>query len=91
MNKEKNATASDSVSPSAPVSIQPEASALPQWVSVEERMPEPELNVLVAYQIRDLWKRCIAFYSEGDGVWYDHYERILKYVTHWMPLPLPPG
>lgn len=61
-----------------------------EWVSVEERLPEDNTQVLMwsakwkiaeagSYYNQHFW-----VYSEiGDGYIADN-------ITHWMPLPLPP-
>lgn len=63
--------------------------AMPQWISVEERLPTEPGEVLMV-----LWGRvCIAWYhcdgrfESGSGcVWAVSDGGI----THWMPLPEPP-
>ena len=52
-----------------------------EWVSVEERLPEPTYCVLVYTT-----DYSIEVDARGsDGEWMSHE------VTHWMPLPAPPG
>ena len=61
--------------------------AIPQWISIEERLPEDSKQKIVfhsrgvsfAYYSRTGW-----FSSIGKS----HY---LQTVTHWMPLPTPPN
>jgi len=55
------------------------------WVSVEDRLPEDDENVLCFWG----WGIATAAYSSEDGVW----EGAADYagrVTHWMPLPSTP-
>ena len=70
--------------------------AVPNWISVEERLPEVDERVLA----------CVGIPGElsvWDGVrwngeeWeaeeeaaYDYWTTIDDPVTHWMPLPAPP-
>lgn len=69
-----------------------------QWVSVKERLPKGENG-------SDFCENVIAFTSEGQvttgwlngDVWFllvgdlDHHTKHgRRYVTHWMPLPMPP-
>lgn len=63
---------------------------VPQWISVEDRLPEEKVSCIVHY---------IHTYCDNDGYWaigfcfYDgekfQFEPAYK-VTHWMPLPEPP-
>ena len=73
-------------------------SQVPKWISVEERLPEDDVAVLV-YAIGNNENSCVAMTSythhmygyniEGwRSPWqYFFYERK---ITHWMPLPEPP-
>lgn len=63
------------------------------WTPVSERLPEPHINCLVAY---DGFRETVASRS---GLWWfipvpkddDILYHILdKHPTHWMPLPEPP-
>ena len=65
-------------------------SVAPQWVSVEERLPDTGVPVLVAGGVA---------YRDHDGDWRTLMEphrdresaRLIRWtVTHWMPLPEPP-
>ena len=51
-----------------------------EWVSVEERLPEPTYCVLV--YTTDYSIEVDALDSDGEWMSYE--------VTHWMPLPAPP-
>lgn len=58
----------------------------PRWISVEERLPEreEEVLVLVKYKWSEQYFYGLDAYSQVDGGWEGH-ER----VTYWMPLPQP--
>jgi len=63
----------------------------PQWISVEERLPEPFVSVLV-YMPEE---RPLPTVHEGflarESMWYaNHFDREPMEITHWMPLPEPP-
>ena len=60
--------------------LQPTLTPPNEWVSVEERLPEPTYCVLVYTT-----DYSIEVDARGsDGEWMSHE------VTHWMPLPTPP-
>lgn len=60
-------------------------SAQPQWISVEERLPENDACYLVF--VSDDIKPEFAYYY-GDGEWLTpDLENLTRFVTHWMPLP----
>lgn len=57
-----------------------------EWISVEERLPEPKKWVLVF--TRHMHHPVVCFYED---VWYFLGGFFSKgQVTHWMPLPEPP-
>lgn len=60
-----------------------EAAVERDWISVEDRLPEPGVDVLAAYRDRH-----INMGTAGD----DWLEEDIEdgYITHWMPLPEPP-
>lgn len=71
---------------------------VPQWLSVDERLPEPETEVLAAFDDGYVWamwqKWSLADeYEEGESP-FDYYKDVgagIHTVTHWMPLPNPPA
>ena len=65
----------------------------PQWISVKDRMPEeekPTIRYGYAYSASVLTyteNGLIRINRTREGHWEDYTPR----VTHWMPLPVPPG
>ena len=66
-----------------------------QWISVKDRLPEPEKEVLVWY--RYTWGAGFTSYRFGISRWYSNikrwYEGCLPKdidVLYWQPLPEPP-
>ena len=63
------------------------------WISCSERMPEPGVNVLVTDGINQMvtWHEVI----DGKAMLVDNFIVYVNVrfgeVTHWMPLPEPPG
>ena len=60
-----------------------------KWIRVEERLPEPLVDVLTysrEYGIR------LNYVDDGSFVYEDEYpqQRTFGKSTHWMPLPEPP-
>jgi len=71
-------------------------SDLPQWVSVEERLPERDIEVLVILKgcsTGKIIQRTANIVNADDHNWEsDGYEIANCWdVTHWQPLPNPPG
>jgi hypothetical protein len=76
----------------------PVVDATPRWISVEERLPEDDANVLV-YAIGNNENSCIAmtsythnlhgFHIEGWRSPWQYFFDDHK-ITHWMPLPPAP-
>ncbi|HYF57342.1 MAG TPA: DUF551 domain-containing protein, partial [Burkholderiaceae bacterium] len=65
-----------------------EADRARQWISCAERMPEPEVEVLV-YGTGTIGTQIGQWFR---GRWDDHGWNVEDdgTVTHWMPLPAPP-
>ena len=60
---------------------------VPEWISVEERLPEPDTEVLAR---RSIGMDVECYHKEAGGYWsWDEYSGKWR-VTHWMPLPEPP-
>ena len=61
------------------------------WISVKDRMPEDYATYLVYG--RNGYGIVFADYDYyGDGEWLtcDDLTNITRFVTHWMPMPIPP-
>ena len=59
------------------------------WVSVNERLPNPETGVLTID--RNDGFMCIAWIDGDIGGWWDNISGSNNHITHWMPLPEPPN
>jgi hypothetical protein len=57
------------------------------WISVEERLPQDHLNVIV--HTTDC-ETTIAWYSLSNECWMQGCNFYEYNVTHWQPLPEPP-
>lgn len=70
-----------------------------EWISVKERLPEYGERVLVVSRVADLAVSYVdtMSYDPEEGIcpegWYtdDGWPRKDDEVTHWQPLPEPPG
>jgi hypothetical protein len=66
-----------------------QAAAL-QWISVKDRLPETNELCIVNTEWRAIVPALYGneswIFDEGQG-WS---EKVLSYVSHWMPLPEPP-
>lgn len=58
---------------------------VPEWISVEEMLPERDKEVLCFFVYPDSTTVCQNVYY-GNGHWLGEG----SFVTHWMPLPEPP-
>ena len=58
------------------------------WISVEERLPEPEKEVIVLAKDKYIDIDQLADYGEGGCYWLKNNEWICsEKITHWMPIP----
>lgn len=62
---------------------------VPKWISVEERLPDDGVDVIV---YTDRCGGCVeyAYYRYGRCEWFKNCILLRYNVTHWMPLPEPP-
>ena len=67
-----------------------EKQATQKWISVDDRLPEDESNVLAYARNGEEGRIYPANYAKG--VWFDCIFDIpvTNATTHWMPLPEPP-
>ena len=64
------------------------ASAVPEWISVEDKLPSDDIGRVLAWVVEQnsLGKCGFAWNcSHSNGVFSDKFETFQ--VTHWMPLP----
>jgi hypothetical protein len=65
-----------------------------EWISVQERLPEPQINVLLARppEYRQDTVRIMRLIGGYEKYWvdYDGLTSPLHSYSHWMPLPEPP-
>ena len=64
--------------------------SVPQWISVDDRLPENDSDVLAYLQIGEEGRIYPANYAKG--VWFDciFNTPVTESTTHWMPMPVPP-
>lgn len=70
---------------------------VPQWVSVEDRLPEPGVPVLVNYIGTDELPHAdgVVAWTDWGALWWegslaDSEDEVAVPITHWMPLPEAP-
>ena len=65
------------------------AQAVQEWISVDDNLPNRQVNVLVASKHDFL---CIASLTNNhkNNKFYDGDGFAINSITHWMPLPKPP-
>ena len=62
-----------------------------EWVSVEDRLPEPFVPVLVQMPGEEPFPTVREGFISNDGIWQSAmFRREPGDVTHWQPLPQPP-
>jgi len=59
-----------------------------RWISVEERMPEPRVAVMVYCPERK--NQYCAFYADKHWQVFGAYDTVWEEVTHWKPLSQDP-
>ena len=64
-----------------------------EWVSVEERLPGSQEDVLVVAYWHECWQTMIGGHGDAGKKWRvitPHGDREPGGVSHWMPIPAPP-
>lgn len=65
--------------------------AAAHWIPVTERLPETSDDVII-YLDKGIRGEVTIGFNAGDHKWYiDIGYEVENTVTHWMPLPEPPG
>ena len=69
-----------------------------EWISVKERLPEEDRQVLISCKNKAMFVAAFQqMYFSGEIVWHvsgplgANRKVATDRVTHWMPLPPPPG
>lgn len=64
---------------------------VPRWISVEDRLPEPFVSVLVQMPGEEPHPTVREGFISDDGIWCaGHFKREPDEVTHWAKMPEPP-
>lgn len=63
--------------------IQQLEAQVPKWISVEERLPENDDDVLIITE----FGTSMGYYDIYRDYWLDYVNSESNIVTHWMPLP----
>ena len=62
-----------------------------EWISVEDRLPEPFVPVLVQMPGEEPFPTVREGFISNDGIWQSAmFRREPGEVTHWQPMPQPP-
>ena len=64
---------------------------VPEWISVDDRLPEPYVSVLVNMPGEKPFRTVREGFISNDGIWQSAmFRREPGEVTHWKPMPQPP-
>ena len=70
------------------------AAEMNHWISVKERLPEDDGQMVIVCNTNGWMRYQRALYYPRDNLFvhYDpqYYDKLTLDVTHWMPLPEPP-
>lgn len=59
-----------------------------EWINVKDRLPERYKSCIVCSEHGNIR---IGYYDRSDQWVESRYNgNLVKYITHWMPLPAPP-
>lgn len=58
---------------------------VPEWIPTTERMPEPNVAVIVRVK-GDCWE-CVEFDTYDGEMWLENSDDEQHHITHWMPAP----
>ena len=62
-----------------------------EWISVDDRLPEPFVSVLVHMPGEEPFPTVHEGFISNDGIWQSAmFRREPGEVTHWQPMPQPP-
>lgn len=69
----------------------------PNWIKVEDRLPENDADVLVCFHYYDIGHNCTTVghceYVNNKGIrqreWMTDWDDTDMVITHWMPIVLP--
>ena len=65
--------------------------ATPKWIPVTERLPKVGQRILVYCESKTIEKHVTACTYTGGLYGCPQFSRHVRKVTHWMPMPEPPG
>ena len=69
-----------------------EVKQLREWISVEERLPEDNVKVLILSSDGESMLICYRNAKMKEYIWWDTmFSQSIENVTHWKPLPPPPS
>ena len=64
---------------------------VPKWISVDDRLPEPFVSVLVYMPGEEPFPTVHEGFISNNGIWQSAmFRREPGEVTHWQPMPQPP-